>query len=83
MGLDIRIPIGILFAIFGALLITFGVLGDHTIYAKSLNININLWWGIVMLLFGGAMLLLSGYSGRRQRKSDEKNESSTAKATAR
>jgi arginine exporter protein ArgO len=82
MGLDIRIPIGILFAIFGVLLIAFGIFGDHTIYAKSLNVNINLWWGIVMLLFGGAMLWLSTYSGR-SRKVAEKNENSTAKATAR
>jgi hypothetical protein len=25
----------------------------------SLGLNVNLWWGIVMLLFGAAMLLLA------------------------
>jgi hypothetical protein len=64
MGLDIRLPIGFLFSIFGVLLITFGALGDKTIYERSLGININLEWGIVMLLFGGLMLFL----GRRGTK---------------
>ena len=49
MGLDIRLPIGLLFSIFGVLLIGYGVLGDESIYARSLDVNINLWWGIIML----------------------------------
>ena len=64
MGLDIRLPIGFLFSIFGVLLITFGALGDKAIYERSLGININLEWGIVMLLFGALMLFL----GRRGTK---------------
>ena len=61
MGLDIRLPIGFLFSIFGVLLIAYGALSDKTIYERSLGININLEWGIVMLLFGALMLFL----GRR------------------
>jgi hypothetical protein len=61
MGLDIRLPIGFLFSIFGVLLIGYGALGDKAIYQRSLGININLEWGIVMLLFGALMLFL----GRR------------------
>jgi hypothetical protein len=34
-------------------------------YAKSLNININTGWGIVMLIFGLIMLLLA----KREKKS--------------
>jgi len=64
MGLDIRLPIGFLFAIFGVLLIAYGVLSDPAIYQRSLGININLEWGIVMLVFGAIMLLL----GRRGMK---------------
>jgi len=44
MGLDIRLPIGLLFSIFGVLLIAYGALGDKSIYARSLDVNINLWW---------------------------------------
>ncbi len=58
MGLDIRLPIGFLFAIFGVLLIAYGALSDPAIYQRSLGININLEWGIVMLVFGAIMLAL-------------------------
>ena len=61
MGLDIRLPIGLMFAILGAILTVFGLVGDKAMYARSLGININLGWGIVMLIFGLVMFLL----GRR------------------
>ena len=64
MGLDIRLLIGFLFTIFGVLLIAFGAMSDKAIYARSLGININLEWGVVMLLFGALMLFL----GRRGTK---------------
>ncbi len=55
MGLDIRWPIGLMFTLIGALLTAYGALksGD----SMSLGININLIWGIVLLVFGGGMLL--------------------------
>jgi hypothetical protein len=64
MGLDIRLPIGFLFSIFGLLLMVFGALSDKAIYERSLGININLGWGVVMLVFGLIMLFL----GRRALK---------------
>ena len=65
MGLDIRLPIGLLFSIFGVLLIAYGALGSKVIYARSLDVNVNLWWGFVMLLFGVVMFVL-GKRGRRK-----------------
>jgi len=59
MGLDIRLPIGLLFVIIGALLAGFGLLGDHAVYARSLGINVNLWWGLLMLGVGIVFLRLS------------------------
>jgi len=64
MGLDIRLPIGLMFTILGLLLTGYGLVGDKEIYARALGININLWWGIVMLVFGLVMLFL----GRRSMK---------------
>ncbi len=64
MGLDIRMPIGFLFSLFGIMLITYGALSDQAIYRRSLDININLWWGVAMLVFGVIMLAL----GRRGSK---------------
>ena len=66
MDFDLRLPIGILFSVYGVLLIGFGALGtDKTIYDRSLGININLVWGAVMLVFGLAMLWLA-WRGRRR-----------------
>jgi len=61
MGLDIRLPIGLLFSVIGLLLVGFGAFGDKVIYQRSLGLNVNLGWGAVLLVFGLIMLLL----GRR------------------
>jgi hypothetical protein len=63
MGLDIRMPIGLLFTILGVLLVGYGLFSDASIYAKSLGINMNLRWGLVLLAFGGVML----FFGTRRR----------------
>jgi len=57
MGLDIRIPIGAMFSILGAILVLFGLMASKEIYEKSLGINVNLWWGAVMLAFGVLMFV--------------------------
>jgi hypothetical protein len=59
MGLDIRWPIGLMFSIVGLLMAGYGLLTGSEIYKCSLGININLIWGIVLLIFGGAMLALA------------------------
>jgi hypothetical protein len=61
MRLDIRLPIGLMFSLLGLILSIFGVVGDKDQYQSSLGINVNLWWGLVMLGFGIVMFLL----GRR------------------
>lgn len=65
-GLDIRIPIGGLFTVVGAMLTGYGVrtAGDATIYARSLSINMNLWWGSAMLLFGVVLLSFAWKRGK-------------------
>ena len=55
MGLDIRWPIGIMFTLISVLLIIEGAVNGPS--DKSLGINIDLWWGIVLLIFGLLMLL--------------------------
>jgi hypothetical protein len=52
MGLDVRLPVGVMFAIMGALLVGYGLFGDPAIYLRSLGININLTWGGVLLATG-------------------------------
>jgi hypothetical protein len=67
MGLDIRIPIGSLFALLGTLLVGYGIFSNPAIYRKSLGLNVNLWWGAVLLVFGLAMLALAWRAARRAR----------------
>jgi hypothetical protein len=65
--LDVRLPIGGLFTALGLLLGGYGLAtaGDAAHYARSLSVNINLWWGLVMLLFG-VLLLGAARSARRR-----------------
>jgi hypothetical protein len=61
MGLDIKIPIGLMFSIFGLILTILGIItaGDTAMYEQSLGYNINLLSGGIMLVFGGFMLFTS------------------------
>lgn len=58
--LDIKIPIGLMFSVFGVILLAYGFFtrNDVELYQKSLSHNVNLWMGALMLVFGGVMLLL-------------------------
>ena len=61
MGFDIRLPIGMMFSVFGVLVGGYGAAtrGDEMYALHSLGLSVNLWWGLVMLLFGAFMLLLA------------------------
>lgn len=65
MNFDLRLPIGIMFSTFGAILTVFGAISDKAIYERSLGININLIWGIVLLVFGLFMLFLALRGGKK------------------
>ena len=56
MKWDVRLPIGLMFSIFGAMLTVYGLVSDEAIYGRSLGINVNLWWGLAVLAFGFVML---------------------------
>ena len=64
MKLDLRLPIGLMFSIFGAILTVYGLAADHAIYERSLGLNVNLWWGLVLLGFGLVMLAVAIRAGR-------------------
>lgn len=59
MRLDIRIPIGLMFGAMGLVLVIYGLISQPHQYDRSLGININVWWGIAISIFGGVMLLLA------------------------
>jgi hypothetical protein len=67
-ALDIRLPIGGLFTVLGVMVAGYGLatVRDPALYARSLQVNVNLWWGLVMLAFGlGLLLSATFYAGRR------------------
>ncbi|HJP84906.1 MAG TPA: hypothetical protein VJ852_02900 [Gemmatimonadaceae bacterium] len=63
---DIRLPIGVLFLLLGGVLTIFGIVtkSDTQLYARSENLSINLWWGLVMLIFGALMF----YFGKKAKE---------------
>ena len=69
MGLDIRIPIGLIFLITGGLMSLYGLItrNNAAIYEKSMGINLNLTWGAIMFFFGLTMFLI----GRSQKWQDD------------
>jgi hypothetical protein len=56
--LDLRIPTGWFFAVAGLILLTMGVLSPETRGALT-DVNVNLYCGFFMVVFGGALLVLS------------------------
>ena len=56
MGLDIRLPIGSMFLFVGVLLTVYGA--TRPLVSTSVGININLAWGVILLVFGTVMILL-------------------------
>ena len=72
--LDLRLPMGMMFALVGAMLAVYGVFtNSSTMYQEhSLGININLWWGLGLLAFGLAMLGLAKLAAGRPDDGKEK-----------
>jgi len=68
MGLDIRIPLGLIFLITGGIMSVFGFITRNSgIYQRSMGVNLNLTWGTLMFVFGLIMFLV----GRRQKWQDD------------
>ena len=77
---DIRIPIGGLFVLLGVILSIYGLTtrSDSQLYARSENIAINLWWGLVMTVFGAAMLFFGTRAKQRPLHSAAREETEIA-----
>jgi hypothetical protein len=67
--LDLRLPMGMMFALVGALLTVYGIFTrSSTMYqVHSLGININFWWGLGLLGFGLLMLGLARWAAAAER----------------
>jgi hypothetical protein len=66
MKLDIRYPIGFLFLTVGVVLAVYGLVSGPEIYAeRSLGLNVNLWWGLALVVFGALMVGLAKWSASK------------------
>lgn len=65
-GPDLRILIGWMFSILGAILTVYGLF-QPAARAPLTRLNINLYWGVLLFVFGVAMLAL-GYRAERRVK---------------
>jgi hypothetical protein len=63
-GLDVRWPLGLLFAMIGALLLGHGLTQGDAV-AGSEATHINVWWGGVLLIFGVGVLWLARRGSRK------------------
>jgi hypothetical protein len=54
---DIRRVIGALFLLYGVVLTITGAVASHADIKKAAGVNINLWTGIGMMIFGGLFIL--------------------------
>jgi len=80
MGMDIRLPIGLMFSVLGVLLTVFGAFSRREIYRVSLGINMNLAWGLVLLAFGVVMLLFVYAANKSERLHETKAASEVARS---
>lgn len=60
MQLDVRIPAGMMFSITGSVLTALGIATRNRpdLYTRSMGIDADLWWGLVLLVFGLFVLSL-------------------------
>ncbi|MGB6821122.1 MAG: hypothetical protein WBE21_03500 [Candidatus Acidiferrales bacterium] len=64
-GLDIRWPIGLLFLAIGAAVAAYGIFSASRTDLWGLQINLNLWWGVIMTAFGLGMIWGGARANRR------------------
>lgn len=65
MRFDLKVPIGLLFSIYGILLTLDGVVGGDASIGRWRGLNVNLVWGLLMLVFGIMVLSLNYWLRRR------------------
>ncbi len=67
--LDLRYPMGLMFALVGAMLAIYGFFTrNDIIYNHSLGLNVNLYWGLVLLGFGLVVLVLAFFAPHEEKQ---------------
>jgi hypothetical protein len=56
---DLRRPTGYLFSVLGLILLLYGLISPEVQAPLEADVNVNLWCGAMLLIFGGCLLWLS------------------------
>ncbi|HEY0020250.1 MAG TPA: hypothetical protein VGC13_28395 [Longimicrobium sp.] len=80
MNLDIRLPIGGLFTLLGLLLVGYGLMSDASVYQRSLGENVNVGWGVPVLVFGVLFLWLGRKGTSAARPAEDEPEGRATEA---
>ena len=85
MGLDIRWPIGLMFSLIGVILVIYGLItgSGAEVYQRSLGLNVNFYWGLLLTVFGATMLTLAWRGGKAERSGDTTNTGSSSNSQPR
>lgn len=62
--MSIALTIGATIGLIGLVILLYGLFG-HADYSRSDGININLWWGLLMVVFG-LLMSMGGYLSSRR-----------------
>ena len=65
---DVRRPLGVLFVVFGAILVLEGAVGR----IQVTGINVDLWWGGALAGFGAVMLALAARARARAHRTNQR-----------
>ena len=56
---DLRRPTGYLFSLLGLILLVYALVSPEVRAPLDATVNVNLWCGLMLLIFGGCLLWLS------------------------
>jgi hypothetical protein len=79
MNFDLRMPIGLIFTFYGLVLGLYGLFSDPAVYKKSLGLNVNRDWGLLLLVFGLWMLTMAVRAQRKARRSEHQEAQEKAR----
>lgn len=70
-ALAIGYYIGSILAVFGAIILVYGLFRPDPPASENVVADLNIWWGAVLILFGIGVLALSAVSRRRRARRED------------
>ncbi len=75
--IDLRLPIGIFFILVGLIITIYSIIAPAYVPHIKEHINIDLYWGIVLLIFGIPMTIFGWMAEQKSKNARTPEEKST------